>query len=259
MDISINVFGPTTIRNKDLESDLTGCLPGYVLRILALSADTAVSSGRLINGIYDGVPPKTAPAQLHAHISRLRKALGRHSSLIRTARDGYRLDTDGVHVDVLEFKRLCLEGAAALRRGDSLRAMHELHAALNHWDVLDLPDPVGARVDAALNQLYMMRISALESLTDIQLHLGQRSGLSASLQDVVRANPLDERLRSLLMRVHYLNGRQDRALGEFEDIRRVLDDSLGVLPGPELQRVHAQILTHDPALLPSLPPPSLKA
>jgi hypothetical protein len=48
----------------------------------------------------------------------------------------------------------------------------------------------------------------------------------------------------------YRCGRTEQALSAYEDVRRTLRDELGVTPGPELRRVHQQILEHDAALEP---------
>ena len=63
------------------------------------------------------------------------------------------------------------------------------------------------------------------------------------LQEHVAAFPLRERPRALLMRALYLDGRQGEALDHYHRARALLDEELGLEPGPELRRVHAQILS----------------
>ena len=71
----------------------------------------------------------------------------------------------------------------------------------------------------------------------------------------MREHPLREHLRALQLVALYRAGRQTDALAAYRDARSLLTEELGLEPSEELQRLERQILTHDPALDPSVPAP----
>ncbi len=80
--------------------------------------------------------------------------------------------------------------------------------------------------------------------------------LIAELQALVAERPLQERPRAMLMRALYRAGRQPEALEVFRDGRRVLDEQLGLEPGPGLREVERAILRQDPALVAAVVQPT---
>jgi DNA-binding SARP family transcriptional activator len=85
------------------------------------------------------------------------------------------------------------------------------------------------------------QIAADLDLTD-DLHPGLSAELVSELERLVRAHPLRERLRGLLMLALYRSGRRAEALSAYHEARRTFVEELGIDPGPELQQVYGSIL-----------------
>src|SRR4026208_2096509 len=89
--------------------------PRALLTALALDLGHVVSVDPLVEALWPGDAPDTAPHAVQVYVSQLRKALG---PVIATRPPGYVLELDSDDVDVHLFARLAEEGRGALRRDD---------------------------------------------------------------------------------------------------------------------------------------------
>ena len=148
---------------------------------------------------------------------------------------GYELQLADGEVDAVRAERLLEESrpreALALWRGEPLA------------DLAD--EPFAA---AEIRRLQELRLRAAELAIDADLAAGRHAELIAELDALVAANPLRERLHAQRMLALYRANRQSEALGAYRAARAGLVEQIGVEPGAELQRLHEQILAHDPAL-----------
>ena len=129
------------------------------------------------------------------------------------------------------------EAAGALRR------------ALGLWRgpvLADLADYAFTRPEAA--RLEELRLAAVEARIDADLALGRHDALTGELEQLAGEHPLRERLHGQLMLALYRCGRQADALAAYRRARDLLAGDLGIDPGEPLQRLHASVLAHDPAL-----------
>ena len=81
-----------------------------------------------------------------------------------------------------------------------------------------------------------------------ELATGRPGQVVADLAPHAEQHPTRENVVGLLMTALYRCGRQAEALAVYRATRRHLVEVLGVEAGPELQRLHEQILRHDPTL-----------
>ena len=161
---------------------------------------------------------------------------------------GYVLEVSPEAIDVGRFEDLVAQARASIRVGDldaAVRSFGDGEALWRGDTLADFPyDDFAVPTVARLDEL---RLEALEERLDAELQFGRRSTV-ATLESLVAAHPLRERIRALLMLALYRAGRQADALRAFREGRDLLAEELGLEPGPALRRLEAAILAQDPSL-----------
>jgi len=233
------------------------------LATLLVHAGESVSEDRLIDAVWGDRLPQRPAAALDTLIFRLRQVLEPH----RTRRDGWRvLVTEGAgyrltardqDVDSRAFAQESADAHAALLEGAAERTLALAERALARWrgPAYDgLPD--APWLDPVRSQLDDIRIGTEELRVQALLDLGRPEQAVSAVQPLVQQHPFRERLWAQLSLGLYRAGRQAAALETFTRARRVLDEELGVSPGPDLVALQAAMLAQAPNLLgPSAPRP----
>lgn len=230
-----------------------------VLAVLALRANHVVSRSELIDAVWGDEPPASADNGIHTYVAGLRRLFepGRASrapsSVLLSTDSGYLLRLPPGSSDAALF-RTYLDEAGRLR-DEPAEAIAAFDLALGLWRGVALdgvPGPFAAVERARLDEL---RLTAVEQRAALMLSVGREAEVAAELTTLVTEHPLRERLHGLLMSALYSSGRQAEALAVFTDLRRLLVEELGIEPGPELRRIHEQLLAgrHDPHLAPASP------
>ncbi|MER7001625.1 BTAD domain-containing putative transcriptional regulator [Dactylosporangium sp. NPDC000555] len=226
-----------------------------VLAMLLLEPGRVVSVDRIVEGLWAGEAPASATGTLQAYVSQLRRVLEpdrppRTPPAVLLTRDpGYLLAVDDAQVDARRFAAGVEAARAGLARGDLEAAERSLHEALREWrgePLADLADEEFAT--AAVARLGELHDGALEDLAEVQLGAGRTAAAIAGAQALLERRPFRERSWGQLMLGLYREGRQADALAAFRRARAVLDEELGLPPGPELRALEAAILRHDPSL-----------
>jgi DNA-binding SARP family transcriptional activator len=247
--MDFRILGPLEVLDEGRLLALPGSKQRALLALLLLHVNETLTADRLIDELWAGRPPATAAKTLHAHVSRLRKALATEGDVVVTRAHGYELRLDPGHLDAHRFERLVAEGRGALATGRPERATAALEEALALWRGAALADlayePFVQREIARLEEL---RVSALEELIEAKLALGGHAELVGQLEALIADHPFRERLRAQLMLALYRSDRQADALQAYQHARRTLVDQLGIEPGERLRQLERAILAQDPTL-----------
>lgn len=259
-DVDFGLLGPLEVHDDGRRIEIAGRQVRRLLAALLLAPNAVVSVDRLYEVLWGAQPPPSAANTLQTHVHHLRDALepGRRrrepGRFVLQRVPGYLLSVDPGQIDAARFRDLADRGRRSLVEApDEAAAL--LHDGLALWRGEPLADfAFDLFAQAAIVELTELRLQALEHRIDAELVLGRHDALAVDLLELVREQPLRERLWAQLMVCHYRCGRQAEALATFARVRDVLVDELGVEPGPLIGRLHHAILNQHPVL--DWPPPA---
>ncbi len=230
---------------------LSGLKRKALLAALALNVGELLTVERLTEAVWGDEPPATALNTLQHHVRHLRSVLGGPDT-IRWQTSGYVLTPAPDVTDVLMARRLVDEARAA----PPASAADLLAAATGLWRGEPLSDLADLdRFAREAERLTEFRLATTEALLEARLARGEDAALVGELEALVRAHPFRERLRAAHMLALYRAGRQNEALASYRQVRELLDEELGVDPGPALRALETAILRQDPGLD---PPPRIQ-
>jgi DNA-binding SARP family transcriptional activator/tetratricopeptide (TPR) repeat protein len=251
--MELRLLGPVEVSFDGRVQDVGPPQQRLVLAALAAEAGRLVSIEGLIDRVWDD-PPEQPRRTVQVYVSRIRRllktaeVLGQAPVAVLRQSGGYRLDIDPERVDVHRFQRLI--GEARDRDCPEAQRLVLLGQALELWHgrpLADLPGRWADRVRYGLQQQYL---DVVEAWALARLHAGDAGAVLPRLGELVGEYPLVESLAAAYMRALYAAGRPAEALEYYADIRRRLAEELGTDPSTELQRLHRQVLSADPALDP---------
>src|SRR5215469_9479818 len=247
--MEFGLLGPLTVRRGEMESPVPPGKQRVVLAALLLNANRLVGLDELAEALWGPRPPASARATIQNYVMRLRKSLG--ESRIATRPGGYLISVDRGELDVSRFETLLGSAREAGRDGLWEQAADQAETALALWRGEPLAD-----VDSDLlalrerPRLTELRLQALETRIDADLHLGRAGEVVGELRHMAGAHPLRERFHGLLMVALYRDGRQGEALAAYQDARRVLIDELGADPALETPEAARPAVRGRPSVVP---------
>lgn len=252
--LRFEVLGPVRVWHNDTELDPGSPQQRAVLATLLLAQGRQVPRDVLIDAIWGDNPPRAALGTVRTYISRLRRCLDQVTGygaveLLRTAGDGYAIETRAVTVDVEQFTRLVQQAQLTRASGDFSLAASQLGEALGLWRGMPLAGIPGPYAGTQRARLLELRLAVTEDRLSMDIESGGHLAAIAELRALLTEHPLREKLSELLMLALYRAGRQADALAAFDGVRCLLRDELGIDPGPGLRAMHERILRMDGSLI----------
>jgi DNA-binding SARP family transcriptional activator/predicted negative regulator of RcsB-dependent stress response len=242
--LEFRILGPLEVLRDGVPLALRAPRQQALLAVLVLEANRVVPVSRLIDAIWDDVPPETAKSQVQICVSTVRKLIGadgQHAA-VRTRPPGYQLDIPEAAVDAARFGALSQDGRAAAedgRLGDAIRSLRE---ALALWRGPAAAGIESRVVQIAATRLNEQRLTAVETCIGLELRLGRHAEVAGELAALVAEYPLREKLRAHQMLALYRAGRRADAVAAYREARQVFIDELGLEPGEELRQLEQAML-----------------
>ncbi len=244
--LRIGILGPFQVEFGGASSTIPVGKQRILLVALALRCGRAVGVDNLIDSLWDSSPPPSAPTTLRGHVKRLRKLLRTLTGgeeVIESVAHGYRLRVDPEAVDLHRFRQLCAAASAAKDPGEEKALLRE------SMDLWRGPALSGLDSEALLRDLGPVleeeRIQMLQRLVEFDLQEGRYREAITAAHRLTTEHPFQERFWEQLMVALSKAGRTAEALGQFQRVRALLSEQLGVFPGLVLQDLHQQLLTEN--------------
>ncbi|MGW4381345.1 AfsR/SARP family transcriptional regulator [Kitasatospora sp. NPDC004531] len=231
---------------------ISGWKVRILLAALAMDLERPVSPSALIERLWDGDPPVTAPSTLQSYVSRLRTAL-RDAAELDTesgerlveivSRPGtYALRAEPDQIDWHAYRRLAREANTLVEAGEDRQALDLLDDADDIWQGEPLAGLPGEWAQQTRKFMHDRWLAVQLTRSEIELRLGRYADLVPTLAELAAENPRNERVAADLMTALYGSGRIAEALAVHRRIRKLLDRDLGTRPGERLNTLNHHIL-----------------
>lgn len=250
--VEVAVLGPLRVLRDGREMPLGRAGQRAVLGLLAVSQGAALHRDLIIDAVWDGKPPASAVSVLQTHVSRLRALLAGPASgcpgnppLLVCEGASYRLLVTDDQLDLLTFGHLAERARDAATSGDLATACDMYEAALRLPRGEPLADIEVLRTHPAVRFAAQRQVAVVAEFAETACEAGWYERPLPALRAAALADPLNERTYSWLMIAVAGLGNQAEALRVYDDLRRRLDEQLGVMPSAVLADAHARILRQE--------------
>lgn len=248
--LRFHTLGPMRVsKGTDLGSPRAPRLR-QVLALLAVAEENRVTYDEFITELWGESPPKSAVATIQTFVCQLRRValqqgwVEKDEDLVVTCPRGYQLAIRPDQTDAHDFAKLSRDGQSLIEDGRTHEALVRLRQAEDLWQGRALGDvaqgPVLSGFAAVLEerrvQVAMMRVRA-------EARTGNGGRLIEDLRVLVRTHPLNEWFHEQLISALIREGRRGEAALAYEELRRMLNDDLGLAPDTGFTREYRRALT----------------
>lgn len=168
-----------------------------------------------------------------------------------SAPTGYLLRPAAGQLDLIIYQDLACQARAAQKGGDLAASCDLYDEALALWRQEPLADIALLRDHPSVTGLIRQHAALVLDYANAATEAGMPERVLQRLHQLAASEPLDERVHGQLMIALAGCGRQATALQVFEDLRRRLDEELGLAPSAALADAQRRVLWQELRLAPS--------
>jgi SARP family transcriptional regulator, regulator of embCAB operon len=256
--VKYGILGPLTMHDRGISCLPTAPKQQQLMSLFLLNANRFVSLDAAIDELWEDEPPRTVVPTLQTYVMQIRRSLASAPSvgsmaaarkILMTGNRGYFLMAPPGSLDLDDFNDAVGQGRDAQRRRDDAEVSRRLRSALKLWRGPVLGDvQAGPRLRGEIARIEEARLSVTEQCLEAELRLGYHHDVLSELSALASQHPLNENLQALYMLALYRSGRQVSALEVYRDLRRSVNDELGLEPSLQLRRLQQAILNADRGL-----------
>ena len=240
----IQLCGALVVRvdGERLDGGLRG-QQGLLFTYLAINRFRWVTRDELAAALWPEQPPPAVDTALSALVSKLRRALG-DGFVEGRSRLRLRLP-ENAWVDVESAAEAIHRASSAVAQGRWTDAWGPAHVVVHTANRGFLAGHDAPWIEEQRRELEELLLRGLECLAEIGLGLGASELPTAdrAARRLVKQAPFRESARVLRMRVLIAQGNHAEAMRVYDDLRNLLRDELGVVPGAEVQSVYDRLLS----------------
>ncbi len=213
---------------------------------LLLNLHKPIARDKIVTMFWPDTIESRARRNLSTTLWRIRRAIGNGTSSdlrIQVGKDCVELQCDQLEVDVIEFKTL-LESAADLSGKERLEVLKRAESIYIGDFLEGFTDEWCEEERRYERRLY---VDLLKKLVSGNKGVGDYKTAIAFAQRAVALEPLDEEIHRELMLLYYLSRNRTQALAQYEILRRLLEDELGVQPSAPTTELQQYIQSRNEA------------
>ncbi len=235
-----------------LESSAFPGRQGRLLFVYLAIAPRRVERDQLATLLWPNTLPDAWDVSLSAIISKLRNTLGRAgvdgTATLQSSYGCYELRLpDQAWIDVREAINSLDRAEGALVRGHPRAAWTDATVASSILRRTFLPGESGPWVDEKRRELHELERRAYDTLSGAWLLVGNPAAAQQAARQAVDLAPFRESSYARLMECHLAVGNRAEAIRVYNEVRNLLQESMGISPTPEVEDLYLHALGQAPS------------
>ena len=232
---TLHLFGkPRVTRGDEIHDQFDTKRAIYLLARLALSHRGAITRNEAAEFLWPDDFFDATRLRLRQELARLRRGLGPARDILDTDEDWVRLADQDLDIDVRRFERLFQEARQEADLSKREEA-YKLASNLSREPFLAGYDEDWIQVERT--RLLELRYAILVDLAGLQARRGDHVAALETAKQAVESDPLQEAGHLVVMQELGKLGHLSDALGQYQNLKRLLRDELSESPSAEAERV----------------------